>query len=373
MAQPPPSKAPAIALPDAADAAQWRAWTKDLGWGVISPPEAGGSSIDARVQALEKAVLEEIQRGAVDPARIYLAGRGGAAAAVFYTVSRVPDLWAAAVALGGSPQPAIDSDRLYLANFSNVPVLWLSDGPDDQALADKLKSAGMPLEWRSATGVQAGVIFEWMSQHARAEYPAAVDCETNSPTFARCYWIRMTKFDAGERNEVLPTSRVTPDPSASLDLGGFGFNPGDPGPGVMVTFLPEKYSGPLKMGDRIVALDGREIPGGRSYVDTMAKFKEERAATVTVQRGKERVRIETHVVLPKRAAGVSARVQAKYLPEDHQIQIISRTVTEMRVTVPPQWLPAILNWNGVPLEKLDAPGCRLLTIEKELENAAACQ
>jgi hypothetical protein len=65
-------------------------------------------------------------------------------------------------------------------------------------------------------------------------------------------------------------------------------------------------------------------------------------------------------------------VQANYLPEDHEVQIVSRAVTEMRVTVPRQWVPAVLNWNGVPLEKLESPGCRLLTIEKALQSAAAC-
>ena len=52
--------------------------------------------------------------------------------------------------------------------------------------------------------------------------------------------------------------------------------------------------------------------------------------------------------------------------------IVSRAVTEMRVTIPRQWVPAVLNWNGVPLEKLESPGCRLLTIEKALQRAAAC-
>ena len=144
------------------------------------------------------------------------------------------------------------------------------------------------------------------------------------------------------------------------------------GPGVLVSTLPDKYSGPLKVGDRIVALDGREIADPRRYSDLMAQVKEQRAAVVLVQRGKDRMRIETSIVLPKRAPVVTARVQAQYLSEDHEIQIVSRAVTQMQVTVPRQWVPAVLNWNGVPLEKLDAPGCRLLTIEKALQNAAAC-
>jgi hypothetical protein len=324
------------------------------------------------VQELQAAVLEATKNGSVDPARIYMMGRAGSAAAVFYAVSRVPDLWAAAVALGGSPQPAIDSDRLFTANFTNVPVLWLSAGPQDQALAGKLKAAGMNLEWRGGEAFEVESILDWLVGHTRAEYPGAIDCETNSPTFARCYWIRMTRFDAAERNDVLPSSRLQAASSAALDLGGFGYKPDDSGPGILVASLPEKYSGLLKMGDRIVALDGKDLADARRYADLMAQIKDERAAVVLVQRGKDRIRIETRIALPKRAPVVTARVQANYLPEDHEVQIVSRAVTEMRVTVPRQWVPAVLNWNGVPLEKLESPGCRLLTIEKALQSAAAC-
>jgi hypothetical protein len=182
----------------------------------------------------------------------------------------------------------------------------------------------------------------------------------------------MTKFDAAERNDVLPSTQMQPATAASLDLGSFGFKPDAPGPGVLVGFLPEKYSGPLKMGDRIVALDGREIADAKRYSEMMRQIKEERAAVVMVQRGKERIRIETNIVLSKHAAAATARVQANYDPAEHEIQIVSRTVTEMRVTIAPQWLPVLLNWNGVPLEKVETAGCRLLTINKEIENAAPC-
>jgi hypothetical protein len=104
----------------------------------------------------------------------------------------------------------------------------------------------------------------------------------------------------------------------------------------------------------------------------MAQITEERPAAATVQRGKERLRFETRIVIPKRAAAATARVQAKYLADDHQVQIISRTVTGMRVDVPAQWLPAVLNWNGVPLENMENAGCRLLTIEKAIEKSGPC-
>ena len=74
----------------------------------------------------------------------------------------------------------------------------------------------------------------------------------------------MTKFDASERNDVLASTRIAGGAGAALDLGGFGFKTDEPGPGVLVTSLPEKYTGPLKMGDRLVALDGKPIENARA-------------------------------------------------------------------------------------------------------------
>jgi hypothetical protein len=104
----------------------------------------------------------------------------------------------------------------------------------------------------------------------------------------------------------------------------------------------------------------------------MEKVTEEKLAVATVQRGKERIRMETRIVIPRRDPAVSARVEAQYLADDHEVQIVSRTVTEMRVTVAPEWTPAKLLWNGLMLENLKEPGCWMLTMQKELLNAAKC-
>jgi len=371
-AQPAAQKTPAIALIDGSDAATWQEVTRELGWRVIVPEIAANSDPDRRALALAAQVQVAIESGTVDPARIYLAGRGEASALVFYTISRVPDLFAAGAAIGGSPKPAIDTNRIFAVNFTNAPVLWIS-GEDGKALADRLQAGKLNLEWRSAAGgTTAGTVIQWLASHQRDAFPAKVDCETNSPQFARCYWVQMTKFDSNERNDVLEPTRVPGNPAAALDLGGFGFKLDDPGPGVLVSFLPEKYSGPLKLNDRIVALDGRPLESVKQYQGLMEKFTEDKQAVVTVQRGKERVRVETRVVVPRTDAGVTARVQAQYLPAEKQIQIISRTATEMKVTIPPDWLPAGLLWNGLTLDSVKEPGCWLLSIQKELLRAEKC-
>ena len=367
------TKVPAIALLDAADAAQWQNWTREAGWQVIAAAGAPGTDIDSRVRALAAAVESAIQNGSVDPARVYIAGRGDASAAVFYAISRLPDLWAAGAALGGSPKAAIDSNRIFAANFTNVPVLWIS-GDEGKPMVEKLAAAKLNVEWQPASGgANAASLLQWLAKHKRDAFPLSIDCETNSPAFARCYWIQPTKFDANERNDVLPSTRIPGASGAALDLGGFLFKTDDAGPGVPVTSLPEKYNGPLKAGDRLIALDGKPLASAVQYLELMEKVTEERAAVVTVQRGKERIRVETRITLPRRETGVTSRVEAQYLPADKEIQIVSRTITEMRVTVPPEWVPAALLWNGLTLENLKEAGCWTLSVQKELLHAEKCK
>ena len=182
----------------------------------------------------------------------------------------------------------------------------------------------------------------------------------------------MTVFDVNERNDVLPTTLIPPNSGAVLDLGDFAYKKDDPGPGVLVS-LPDKYSGPLKNGDRLVSLDGKPIENARQFAETLAQAVEEKPVVVMVERGKNRMRMETRIVLPKRDAFVTARAQARYVPEDKEIQIVTRTVTQLQVTVPPQWVPATLYWNGLSLDDIKTAGCIELKMEKELLRSERCQ
>lgn len=357
-------KPPLLVVPNG-DAKAWEPVVKQLQWQLLTPALSNWS--DRAIRQLES----EVQRAGADATRVYLAGQGDQAAAVFFVVSRLPEPWAAALAIGGSPRAAIDSNRLFGANTRLVPLLWISgkDNPD-APLAEKLKAAEYNVEVRPEAS--PGEAFAWLAQRRRDPLPAGIDCETGSPAFARCYWIEMTRFDPAERNDVLLSSRLSAGSRASLDLGGFGFNPQGEGPGVLIGWLPPNYQGPLKLNDRIVSIGGKPVTDGRAYVRMMDETKEEKEAAVLVQRGKERIRLETRVILPKPEEMVTARVKADYLPELKQIQIVSRAVAEIKVHVPEAWAPAGLNWNGTDLPKAETAGCWLLRLEKELARAARC-
>jgi len=364
-------KAPLLVLLSG-DSKTWQTLCLQRGWQFILPwGELQEKSIDQRVKALA-AKVEQVAAGPqADVRRVYLAAQGDPA--LFYIVSRIPDLWAAAVSVGGSPRAAIDSNRVFAANTTNVPVLWLMASGDDQPLAEKLKSAGFNLESKKAEGVTTAEVFDWLAMRQRDEFPTTADCETGTPLFPRCYWVEMTRFDPGERNDVLDSSRVKPLGSgARLAIGPFAYDLKDAGPGAEVVSLPDKYDGPLKPHDRIVEVGGKEVRDAAQYAALMYQIFEEKPVVVMVARGKQRLRLETRVVLPPREEAVTARVRASYLPAMQEVEVISREVTQMKLTLPEAWLPLRISWNGTEVASAETAGCWLLTEAKELLTARRC-
>lgn len=357
------------------DTATWRAACQERGWHFLEPlSDSTGKSGDQRVKALAAEVDEAEKRLAVDPNRVYLAAQGGSVSTLFYVAARTPDLWAAAVAAGGSPRAAIDSNRLFASNTTNLPILWLFANKDEEPLGKKLQSAGFNLEMREPVAARPAEVFEWLGAHQRDPFPTTADCETGSPLFGHCYWVEVTRFDPAERNDVLDSTRVQPLGSgAGLAIGPFGYNPGEAGPGVLVTALPEKYAGPLRLNDRILELGGKELKNAAEYAQILYQTFDEKPVVAMVQRGKEHLRLETKIVLAPRAEPVTARVRAQYLPDLQEVEVVSRAVTQMKVTLPEAWLPATINWNGTEVARATAAGCWLLDEQKELLTGKRCQ
>jgi hypothetical protein len=357
------------------DSKTWEGACRERGWQFLQPQtDSAGKSADQRIKALAAEVEDAEKRLSVDPNRVYLAAQGGSVSTLFYMAARMPDIWAAAVALGGSPRSAIDSNRIFAANTTNLPVLWLFSNKDEEPLGKKLQSAGFNLEWRELTAAKPPEIFEWLSGRQRDPFPTTADCETGSPLFSRCYWVEVTKFDPAEANDVLDSTRMQPLGSgAQLDIGPFGYNPSDPGPGVLVASLPEKYSGPLKLNDRIVALGGKELKHGAEFAQILYGTFEEKPVVAMVERGKEHIRLEARIVIAPRAETVTARVRAQYLPDLQEVEVITRAIAQMKLTLPESWLPAKINWNGTEVAHATTGGCWLLDEQKELLTGKRCQ
>lgn len=367
------AEVPIVVLLDG-DAKLWEQWSTAAGWRFLAPwANMQDAPLDERILALEKRLAEERSRAPFDPYRVYLAGQGPGAAAVFYVASRVPDLWAAAVALGGTARPAMDSNRLFGANTTNLPVLWISGNKEDEPLARRMQQAGYNLDFRLEETADANMIFQWLAARRRDPHPVTADCETGATNFSRCYWITITAFNAAARNDALASTRVPPvGTGAQLALGGFGFDPNDRGPGVLVNWLPPGYKGPLELKDRIVAIAGKPVRDAAAYIELMDSTTEEKPVAAMIQRGNQRLRRETRITVPPRAEVVTARVQGRYLPELQEIQILSRAIASMRLEIPAEWAGAALNWNGANLGKAESAGCWLLEEKKGLLEARRC-
>lgn len=325
---------------------------------------------DVGLKQLETWVPEVRAALKLEKSPCYLVGAGQAAALVFYAAARVPHLWTAAVAVSGSPKPAIDSDRIFGANTRNLPVAWAvtpEERAGSDALRGKMVAAGYNLTLLESATIEQ--LLDFLSKHQFVAYPPNIDCETGNPQLARCYWITVTAFDPALRNDAIRSTRVAPDNlGASLDFGGFGFKTNAPGPGLVVEYLPENYSGPLKLNDRIVALSGKQIIDAKHYMELMSQVTEERPVSVTIERvekkEKDRIRLTTYYKLRKREEVITARLQASYSPEAKEITIISRAVAELQIRVPEQWVPAAITWNGNQMAAPVSPGCLVLSLKQ---------
>jgi hypothetical protein len=354
---------------------RWSSATNALKWRLLVP--SFGEDLppwsDFAAKALDLMVADSASRAPLDRTSIYLAGEGSGGSEVFFQLSRVPDLWAAALAVNGSPQFAIESNRFFTANAAATPVLWIvpeKEQPALEPLRARLTDAGCHVELRSATGATTSQAFAWLAGHHRELAPQKIDCETGNLAFARCGWIEIARLDPAQRNEAAPSTRIAPGSGAYLDLGGFGFDAAAPGPGLAVTWLPDGYNGKLQIGDRIVSVGGKEIGRASDYVQLMSGVKEEKPVAVMVVRGKERMRIETALRLPRRDEIFTARVQGEFLPAEHEIQIISRGISELQVSVPEQFAPARITWNGLEAAKAEKPGAWSLRFEKDTVSAS---
>ncbi len=224
----------------------WKDLCAGRGWQHAAYPASGPP---AWTDAGAKVIAGLATSATADPNRVYLVGSFDAAAGVFYSVSRMPDLFAAAVAIEGSPRAAIETNRLFGANSRAVPLLWLSRHSDP-----RLTAADFRLELRGLSQAGARDALDWLAANTRDPFPGEIDCETGSSAFARCFWVEMVKFNAALRNDVLTSTRVPPGSGATLAVGPIGFNSSAEGPGVLVELLPEGYKGPLRVGDRLAHL-----------------------------------------------------------------------------------------------------------------------
>ena len=140
---------------------------------------------------------------------------------------------------------------------------------------------------------------------------------------------------------MLPSTRLKGGALAALDLGGFGYKTGRSRPGHPGLVPARKVQRP--------AQDGRPHRGPRwpahrgwaPVLQTPSWPRPPRRPTPSpwCSAARNASAWKPASWCRHREPVVTARVEAQYLPADKEIQIISRTIQEMRVTIPPHWAP----------------------------------
>lgn len=356
--------------------AQWEQAARAKGWHLILPWTGGHYRFasDAGVNAVQAVLRDFASTHRIDPRRVFLAGHGDGAPAVFYALSRVPDQWAAGLAIGGDIARAVETNRLFAGNAASIPILWVYEEnrlPVLQGTIDRLRTAGMNLSLQAAEEFTVDEAISWLRPHQAELLPARVDYETGSPEFSGAFWVRIRQFDFNLRNDALDSTRVDPGTGAFLRLGGFGYDPNGEGPGIVVKWLPEKYKGPLEREDVIVSIAGTMIEDASHYGEFMESQRESRDVGIILLRKGKSQRVETRIVIPHREEAETARFHAEYLPEAREIMLVSRGAQALEVTVPAAWAPVKISWNGLDLASSAEAGCWTLA-EGKTEATAGC-
>jgi predicted esterase len=346
-------------------ARQWEPAVLAEGWHLVLPWNEGKFSFhsDEGVRTLQAIVADYCRSHSVNPQRIYLVGFGDGAPGVFTAISRLPGLWAAAVAIGGDANLAIESNRLFAGNAVGIPLLWIYEESRASVLRPaihRLQEANFPAQFEAASEFRAEHAIQWLSRHHAPALPSTVDYETGTLSFDSNRWVRIRELDFRLRNDVLASTRVDPGNGAFLRLGGFGYDPEGKGPGVPVKWLPENYRGPLQLDDTIVSIAGTMVENAAHYAEIMAQQRESRDVGIILLRNGKRTRIETRIVIPQRDEIETARILAEYLPESKEILVVSRGVRKAELRIPSSWAPVKVNWNGSDIAAGVGAGCLLL-------------
>lgn len=135
------------------------------------------------------------ERFAIDPNRIYLAGRGKSVQAAVAAGHNEAQEFAGVVGCAGllDLTSGVDAVNVPMApeNFANLPTLLIDGGPGAQTFADALAEAG----YESCTlrsGADDDEVYEWMKSHPRIATPESVEVVRGNPFPMRKSWLRIT-------------------------------------------------------------------------------------------------------------------------------------------------------------------------------------
>jgi hypothetical protein len=151
------------------------AWTQ-----VMAAGRPGGLS---HVLTALRAALE---RFAVDPERVYVAGRGLGVPVALVAGNYAPQRFAGVVGRAG------DAGEQGPENFSNLPTWFAGAGAEATAFQSAARAAGIDNCTLQADGKEQD-LWSWVQRHARSSYPPSVTLVPGKPFPTRAYWLAVAR------------------------------------------------------------------------------------------------------------------------------------------------------------------------------------
>jgi hypothetical protein len=150
-------------------------------WAVLGADYEGGLS---SMMMLLRILSEEM---AVDPERVFLAGRGAGVPAAVELASLYPDRFAGVVGRAG------DMGSTNPINLRHVPTFFAGGGAACTAFQEQVAELG----WDNCTidtGAGEAGVWEWIQETSRNANPETVTLSPATASSAKAYWVRLDVF-----------------------------------------------------------------------------------------------------------------------------------------------------------------------------------
>ncbi len=127
------------------------------------------------------------ERFAVDPDRVYVAGRGKSVPTVVAAGNYGPQLFAGVIGRAGD---VADLALQGPENFSNLPTYFVGGGAGTAAWKVAVDAAGFG-NCTLTTDTSGKALWQWIDEHPRNSHPTRVSIQVGTPYPTRAYWLRI--------------------------------------------------------------------------------------------------------------------------------------------------------------------------------------
>lgn len=160
-------------------------------WDKVFVDDGSGQRAPGGLSALMSSYADVLQNVAVDPERVFVAGRGQGVAAAVALGATFPQNFAGVIGQAGDP------GKTAWQNYRNLPVLLQGGGSEATTFADSVKGAG----YDNATlesEVKNEALLTWIQAHPRNSNPTKVTLIPGSPIPTKSYWLSVPPTAAEE-------------------------------------------------------------------------------------------------------------------------------------------------------------------------------